>query len=337
MSVLITADLHFSDSPRDYYRHQFVRKELLEVIGDNKVKTLVILGDLTEKKDRHSSWLTNTVAEHLNILGSWVKVIILQGNHDALDVACPFFYFVTMLRGSRQIRWIGDPSLITVEGLGRCLFLPHTTDHRRWVELPMGSVDWIFAHNTFKGTISESGKELDGIPTDVFPKGVRVISGDIHKPQVVGPVTYVGSPYLIDFGDNFDPRMLLIKKSGVVKSIPCTGPQKRLLHVDYVPDAKFVVSGESHAGDVVKVRVPVTKEVYAEWPEIQRKVRAWGESNGVEVHTIQPVVESSKNEHKSNVKKSGNARESDKSLVKRYGRLQGFGGKVIRIGCDLLE
>lgn len=338
MPVLITSDLHFTSNPRDLYRFDVI-DTLFHFFDEYKVTTLVVLGDLTEKKDKHNAWLTNQIADHFNLIASSVKVIILQGNHDAIDATCPFFYFLTLLRGSRQIRWVLDPTEMTIDEQWNCLFLPHTTDYiKRW-----GSVfelsrkpDFIFAHNTFKGTISESGLELDGIPTSVFPKGSKVISGDIHKPQKVGPVTYVGAPYQIDFGDEYEPRMLLIEDNGDVESIPCPGTQKRLVHVSD-PLGDFVIDDTVNSQDIVKVRIAVTPEEYTKWDSMCRIVRDWGNENDITVHSIQPVLEEISNRKSRNSKVLEKSVRSDKELVMQYAKLQGYKSKILEVAEDIIE
>ena len=338
MPILITSDLHFTSNPRDMYRHDVV-DTILHFIDEYKVTTLIVLGDLTEKKDKHNAWLTNQIADHFNMIASCVKVIILQGNHDALDVDCPFFYFMTFLRGSKQIRWVKDPTEMRVDENWDCLFLPHTTDYKkRWSDVFRRSYkpDFIFAHNTFKGTVSESGLKLDGIPTSVFPKGSKVISGDIHKPQVVGPVEYAGAPYQIDFGDDYEPRMLLIEDTGEVKSIACPGVQKRLVHISD-PLGKFKVENTVSPQDIVKVRIAVTPEQYTAWDSMCKEVRAWGDENDIIVHSIQPIVEQMAANKSGSRKKLERSVQSDQELVERYAKLQDYGARTVQIAEDIIN
>ena len=97
------------------------------------------------------------------------------------------------------------------------------------------------------------------------------------------------------------------------------------------------IEGESNPGDILKVRVPVTKESYAKWDEIQRRIREWGKSHDVDIHTIQPVVESDQYVSKDQNRTPKNSNESDKSLVRRYADLQGYGSKVVRVGYQFVE
>ncbi len=330
MSVLITSDLHFAENPRDHYRFRlfpFLKKQIKE----HKVKQLLILGDLTETKDRHSAWLVNTISDGISDLSKLCRVLIMRGNHDAVVPSFPFFKFVGMMD---NIVWINSPTELEVQGLGSCCFLPHTTDYKtEWKDFDFASYDWTFAHASFAGAVSESGFTLKGIPVDYFPKGSRVISGDIHKPQKIGCVTYVGSPYTVDFGDEFDPRLLLIEK-GKLKSIPYVGPQKRLLviHNDEIPDAKSLTIRK---GDILKIRVLLSKDLYAEWAKIQSRIREWAEKQGYNLYVVQPVIESVFR-MKSEKKRKAESK-SDKQLLQEYVKSRAIDEKTVKTGLRLLR
>src|SRR5205814_1607714 len=104
-----------------------------------------------------------------------------------------------------------------------CLFLPHTNNYKRdWKGLDFSKYQWIFAHNTFQGA-NIGPRRLEGIPTSIFPRNAKVISGDIHVPQHFGPIEYVGAPYRIDFGDDYEPRVLFLStkdEKRCIESIP---------------------------------------------------------------------------------------------------------------------
>ena len=93
MNSLVTGDWHFSDNPRDDYRHAYMKK-LMRLIKRKKVNNLIVLGDLTEEKDRHSAWLVNQVVLHFAELSQLCKIYILRGNHDYVDPDTPFFSFL---------------------------------------------------------------------------------------------------------------------------------------------------------------------------------------------------------------------------------------------------
>jgi hypothetical protein len=229
MLSLVTADLHLSDNPRDAYRHKILQRlyKHAERLG---VQRTFILGDLTEAKNSHSDWLVNAVSEHVRRFTKLGDVILLKGNHDYLsDPDVPFFHF---LRHMPQVRWVCNPTGCTLPGIGRTLFLPHTRAYKRdWAGLSFEGYDYLFAHCSVTGAGTGHGRRLEGgVPLSIFPRDARVISGDIHVPQQVGCVTYVGAPSLVDFGDDYQPRFLLLDGDRM-RSIPIHGPQKRLVEV----------------------------------------------------------------------------------------------------------
>lgn len=336
MPVIITSDLHFSDNPRDDYRHVFV-DFLVDQLKRKKASRLLILGDLTEEKDRHSAWLVNTVADHMVRLSDECPVIILRGNHDALDPSTPFYEFLDYIE---DIEWINTPTVVDVDDLGKCLFLPHTSNYKKdWKDLDFKSPDLIFAHNTFSGTRSESGMELEGVPPSVFPRGSRVYSGDIHSPQKVGCVQYVGAPYTIDFGDAYEGRILcLFPKSGGYqeRTIPYHGPQKKLVEVTTSDDGEIDFSKipSMYEGEILKVRVTLRPDEYDRWSEVRDSVKVWGQKNKYTVNVVQPIKETVDRKPSELINRSN---KSDGEILEEYASSHGVPSRVLKIGLGLLD
>ncbi len=328
MTTLVTADIHLSDNPRDDYRHKFMER-LPDIIEECGASRLLILGDLTEEKDRHAAQLVNSIVDYINTLSKICPVYIIRGNHDYLAEEHPYYEFVSKLK---NVRWYNEPHIRMLKGLGNCYFLPHTANYKRdWDGIDFPDCDWIFAHQTFDGAIGEHGHKLDGIPRTIFGRNAKVIAGDIHVPQTIKPVTYVGAPYLVDFGDSYKPRMLLLNKNSM-KSIPCYGPQKRLVEIKDVADLKSVKGlGE---GDILKVRVELDSKQADKRYQIQADIRAWGVDKGYRVHTIQIAISGAAS---ASIKRSKASRRSDEQLVKDYAKKQGAKGSFIKAGIRLME
>ena len=329
MSALVTADLHLSSNPRDRYRFAAMER-LAELIEKNKVTTLIIPGDLTEEKNFHSAELVNDVVELVHILSEIVgNVIFMMGNHDYKDADCPFFYF---LRRLSNVTWIRNPTRTAVTGLAeKCLFLPHTPDYKRdWDGIEMRDMDWIFAHNTFEGAATEHGRRLSGIPTSVFPKGSRVIAGDIHTPQTVGCVTYVGSPFTVDFGDVFNPRVLLLE-GHKMKSISLPGPQKKLLTLK--PGYKLT-DLDLIEGDVIKVQYNLPNDAREKWPEVRDKLRVQLQDLGCLVYAVQPVVDKTKRVGSVVSKRRVN---TDETMIRMFAEQNKVSDDVLETGLALIE
>ena len=327
-STLVTADLHLSDNHRDGYRHAFLRY-LPDLVEKHNARRLLILGDLTEEKDRHGAWLVNEIVEHISALAELCPVYIIRGNHDYITAEHPFYTFVCKIK---NVYWYNEPHTKSMRGLGNCLFLPHTTNYEQdWDEINYKEYDWIFAHQTFTGAVGENGQTLDGIPRHIFPRDAKVISGDVHVPQAIRPVTYVGAPYLIDFGDDYEPRMLLLDGSKI-KSIPCKGAQKRLVDIISLTDLKKAEKN-LQPGDVLKVRVTLDPSQTGEWAITQAAVRDWGAERGFLVHAV-PVVSGGS---PAAPKRSKTSPRNDKQLIEAYVKRRKASKAVLETGLRLLE
>ena len=339
MTVLVTADIHLSANVRDAYRHEFMKRfpALAKKLG---AELAIILGDLCEEKDSHPAELVNTLVDHLYALAAVCPVIVLQGNHDYLSSPDnPYFSFLRRIEG---ISWIGRPTPIRKltnvpatlsRSLGRAIFCPFSPNYERdWANIDFKGYDWMFAHQTFAGSLSDSGFKLEGIPLNYFPKNLQIISGDIHRPQTLGPLTYVGSPTLIDFGDSFEPRVLLIEDNSKIRSIPCTGPQKRLVEIKSI--AELAKQNQLTVGDILKVRLQIAPGQHAEWPELAAKVRAWGVDNGYLIHLVQPVVTALERGSAKAIK--AKAIKSDEQLIQEYAKSRGLDERTEKTGLTLL-
>ena len=332
MSVIVTADLHFSDNRRDRYRHLFM-DHLLKMLREHRASHLLILGDLTEEKDRHNAELVNAVVAHMVRLSQVCPVILLRGNHDALDPEWPFFRFLGQLE---RVDWVNKPTVWALGNLGRCLFLPHTSDYKRdWNADLFEGVDFVFAHNTFKGAKMQNGQKADGVPTSVFPKGVKVISGDVHIPQAVGQVVYVGAPYLVDFGDEYNPRVLKITDNRKLYTLCCPGPQKRLIVIGDASELEAELEACAYKinnEDILKVRVNVTEDQYTNWADIKDIVSDFAEKHDCVLHMVQPVHSGTR----PIARDTSQVQKSDEDVLLEYAKGCGVGDRTLKVGIDLL-
>lgn len=301
------------------------------MIDEHRPESLIIVGDLTEEKDFHSAALVNDVVDLVYSFSEMVEeVTILLGNHDYTRADCPFFHF---LRRLPKVRWVTKPSYLPVVGLGSCLFLPHTHHFDRdWEGFLPGSCNpmWTFAHNTFAGAETEHGKRLGGIPTSIFPRGMKVVSGDIHTPQVIGPVTYVGAPYTVDFGDDYEARLLWLSGPQMT-SFPLPGPQKRLLDLSKGYKAADL---NADTGDIVKVRYTLTNAERDRWFEIKQVLRDQLSDKGCIVHTVQPLLDKTPG-LKVVAPKVQN--KSDEQVTREYGKATKMTEPFLAAGVELLS
>lgn len=331
MTTLVTGDLHFSSNARDEYRHDFV-DWLVDVVVRKRVKRVVILGDITEEKDRHNAYLVNSVVQHIvRLAGACDEVVIIRGNHDAIDPDCPFFGFVNHIT---NVRWINSPEE-ALWGKRRVIYLPNVVDYKTaWQQFDFSKYAFVFSHNTFDGASIGRGVTIEGTPLDMF-YGARVISGDIHIPQKLGPVTYVGAPYLVDFGDDYEPRVLLIRGDKVSSmSTVKAGPQKRLIETTasgWVKDLRKAASG-----DILKVRVFLEPQEKAEWSEISSKIKRYCERMGFEAYMVQAVSRHGKATADSptrNIKRV----VSDRAAMKHHAEKFNVDERTLKVGLKIMR
>lgn len=319
-NILISGDWQLTDNPRDDYRWDFIEHTLPKMLREYNVDWLYFLGDLCEAKDEHPASLVNRVTDNLKRLAEKTDIAILQGNHDVLDIAHPFFQFLSHFEG---IHWINKPMQFN-----NALWLPHTRNYKRdWKDIRLDGQ--IFAHNIFEGTRAGNGHVLDGIPLNVFKQGAKVISGDVHENQSFKFVTYVGSPYLCDFGDDYDPRVMLAS-NGKIKSIPVPGPQKRLIECSV---NKGLWSWQANAGDILKVRVSIQRKHVERWHEIKQDITNCCKKNGYVLHSVEPIM----NDQPEHIEGPRITNKTDEEYIREYAERRGLDDNTIKVGMTFLN
>jgi DNA repair exonuclease SbcCD nuclease subunit len=331
MKLLLSTDLHFSDVPRDVYRFDFIQ-HLAKKVRSVKADMVVLLGDLTTKKDNHSALLVNLIISGLRMLRNECPVVILKGNHDYLaDPTLPFFKFINHID---NIQFITEPTFR--DGL---FFIPHLTSVDEWQSLPSlpdKPPVAAFIHQTVSGAMSESGQRLDGMPLKPMKRlGCPVYGGDIHKPQTIPPVIYIGPPYHIKFGDNFTPRYLLFDtETKTHKELHFDCPRKWMLTVGNPEE--LLTDKRIRAGDQVKVRLVLAREEIVEWSVMKdatnRILKELGvESFGIELKMEkQTITEREKRRHN-----DGNRNPAE--IVRSFSKREKLSTAIRDAGLELVK
>jgi hypothetical protein len=322
MRLLCTADWHLSDNPRDAYRYAFLDWlwRYVKKNCDDRLDGVAVLGDLTEDRNNHSAELVNRLVNVLERISRKVDLYVLRGNHDASDPDLPFFRF---LDNPPYRRFITKPELVEWGNGTRLFVVPHGP----WpASIP--ECDLVLAHHTFAGAESESGMRLPGLRMPLG--GPPVISGDVHVPQSIGRVTYVGAPHTIDFGDAFEPRVLLVDTdTGHRFSVPTNLPGKRLVELETgarlaLPDTQDAFS----RGDLVKVRMRVSVGCEQSLTELRAAVTDWCVGLGASSCSIVLALDDKVRPI------SVPSRKSDADLVKAYAGRHGLDEKL---GLSFIE
>ena len=200
-----------------------------------------------------------------------------------------------------------------------------------WPEQLPAGIDAVFTHHTFAGAVSESGKRLGGVR---MPMGsVPIFSGDIHVPQKRGKLTYVGAPTLIDFGDSFRPRVLIIADDGVYP-VYIDGPTKRLVELTADVNGEFqAIAGASplNRGDIVKIRVHFHEGI-PPLAHLKADIGEWAKALGLVVHSVLPVVE-----RRDTTLPPVPSSRQDSDLVRQYGTARNLDQPTVAAGLAIVE
>lgn len=281
-SFLLVSDLHLTDDPWDEYRWGLF--PWIEVQQQEyNLDTLFILGDLTDKKDNHSAILTNRIVQAVDRMSRiFAHVVILMGNHDYLLRDHPFFQFLEHM--ANNVIYAAHPRTLGPE----VLLLPYAKDPSAyWTDFNLSDYKLVFLHQTVSGALASNGTKMEGVKIPLA-RGTKIWSGDIHVPQMVGNVEYVGSPYPVHFGDRFQPRCVLCLDDG------------KYYDVTYPTISKFSTSVRSGAelhslelspGDQLKLKVVLPREDLGRWNEIRQDVLDEAAKMGIAVRGIELVVD----------------------------------------------
>ncbi len=302
---IITSDLHLTSNPLDAYRFELFTF-LKEQCEEHDVKTVFILGDLTDLKDNHSANLVTAIVRHLTSLAAISRVIILKGNHDYIDAAVPFFGFLNKID---NVKFVIKPKRCMSIGGKNFMFLPHAREPlKEWEHMAINKtkgIDYIMMHQTMDGSLASNGYNLKGLNTSIFKKSKSlIVSGDIHVPQKIGNVQYVGSPYHVHYGDKFKPRLLLV--SGTTQRdlhFPCIRKHSiRISHPDKLKG--WVGKHDVRPFDQVKVRLSLGREEYANWEKYKQEIVMTCGYLNIHLHSVE--LEPRSGPAKKNKKLQGN-------------------------------
>ena len=183
-----------------------------------QVERIFLLGDCFELKDRIPARIMILFAEA--VAKYPCPLTILKGNHDyAEDDYAP----VRLLEREGKIKFISAP-YINMEIAFLPYFRKYETFTEEWKKLHETikgdtgfdvNVKLFLFHNTLPGSKFSNNIKAEGefdLPTFA---NIRYLAGDIHLPQKVGPIQYLGSPYQVDFGEEGQDKFVYLYKADI--------------------------------------------------------------------------------------------------------------------------
>ena len=287
--MILAADLHLTDNPRDEYRWR-VFGEIRAAAAKTGFHRIGLLGDIADRKDRHSAELVNRfIAELQANNAAGLETLMIMGNHDAPMRGIPFWDFINSL--DCNAIFMSEPGWIE-HGNKRELWLPFTPCPREeWDGIDMAGADVIFMHQPLNGSRVEHGRQLDfddKLPP--LPKGVPMYAGDIHVHQIVKGVEYVGAPHPIKFGDDYNCRLLMLNNNYRIGGEWALSPPVKQNITISIGDDFSDDMPDFRPGDQVQIKVEIQASELPMWAEMQERLLAKAQAMGIIVNSIEGVM-----------------------------------------------
>lgn len=332
LPALLVADPHFTANVKDEYRwglFAWMRAQIKE----RGVKSVAFLGDLTDAKDFHPSALVNRLAAEMRELSSpgHLRTYMIPGNHEWLKQGEEFWRFLQYMND--RIAYFTRPSDDPWPGHGPTVhFLPFTKNPAKdWSGLDFSHYDFLFMHQTLKGARASNGDLMEGEDLPDLSAAAKVYSGDIHVPQIIGPVEYVGSPYHVHFGDSFEPRCVLLHEKGALDlHFPTISRVTLTVHSRRELERK-----EIYKGDQVKLRVELEEADKFAWKSLRRDCISILHGKGAEVHGVELVVRKQRRRLEEGPARRAGSRPEDEVL--RYVQAEELGAEAFDAGLEVIE
>ncbi|MNU33565.1 Calcineurin-like phosphoesterase [compost metagenome] len=330
---LVTSDLHLDAHSSAEYRWGLF-PWLNEQVREERAKTLLILGDLTDKKDNHGAEFANRVVRAVASL-ECDEVKILAGNHDWQREGHPFFRFLNCLP---NVEFIAEPREDQDVRGQPTLYLPYSRQPiRDWAKMDLSHYRHVFMHQTAPGSVASNGQRMDGDALPDLSAAGKVYSGDIHVPQVIGSIEYIGSPYHVHFGDDFKPRCVLLERGGKATDLHFPAPRRVALRATGTEDLAAQVFGGTAPGDHVKVRLVLAESERHEWVALRRQAVEILEEAGVENHGVSMEVDRGARRRLIGTGANRALARDPAEAVLHYVRREELGGDALDAGLDVLE
>lgn len=318
--ILLSGDWHLDEDPDNEYRWG-IFGQVRKLVLNRDISHVYCLGDMLDRKDRFSAQFVNRLVAELKETGSLIPFSILRGNHDTPLRGPAFFEFANDF--PFDIKYISEPT-----PRGRLILLPHTVNPAEaWRGIAWRDFHCALMHVTIAGAITENGFKLTaGQRLPLLPRHLKLYSGDIHTPQIVRNITYVGAPHPVKFGDRYPCRVLLLDENTfeIAEEVELPATRKHVIEISSLDELPTV-----KPGDRAKIRFRLPSEQIDKWGEIEQQLTIWARDNGIEIAGTEVIIE-------------GGARELDldmapEQLLREFAESEGISKDLLADGLSLLK
>jgi DNA repair exonuclease SbcCD nuclease subunit len=340
MRLLLTADLHLTSRPEHAYRLKYLEWLAYQC---ESVDAVAILGDISDAKDNHTSSFLNAVTDRIASLSADLngELYLLFGNHDGPSKDEAYWRFLRHL----GLSYVTKFTVMQWSNADQLVFVPFAeeTDLLAWLCNPNLRSErcTVLMHTSADNAIVENGTALPNpkMPNTFLPAGFRgkVWSGDIHVPQVLGDIEYVGSPYHTRYGDQFTGRTVIYDtESGAITDLHFDeAPRLLTARVEFpnLHQLQHFLEKNARAGDRLKMVGRVDTAILSQdWNQFMDDARYCAQEFGVTMNGAVMEFTAAKS-----ARSVPSARRSDAAIVRTYASQQGFDEATTKAGLDVLE
>lgn len=217
MIAMIT-DLHFGVRGDSKTWHEIMRDfftgEFILYVAKHDIKTVVILGDVFDKRKsigvETAALAREVLFDPLESMG--VQVHVICGNHDvALRNTNKFNSLEMLFYGLDNVTIYSEPTEVVLPILGKVLMLPwiNRENHEQCLHhLETTTAQTVISHLELAGFEYHIGQvSVEGhIDTALLDRFDAVYTGHYHHKSSKGNVHYLGTPYQLTWSDYADPK-----------------------------------------------------------------------------------------------------------------------------------
>jgi len=323
MNYLVVGDTHFTDNEVDSYRWR-IFDTIKSIIAKYKIKRLIQVGDLVDRKDKHPSNLVNRLVDELYALQeeSKVEISIISGNHDK-PVDGPYFWEFLNEIG---IEYITKP---TYDIDCDVWLLPYThSPIEDWKELDFSKAKAFFIHQTVSGVVVEDDRVLQTGCKLPFSDSSIVFSGDVHRPQKIGNIIYVGTPHPVKFSEVWANRVIVVKNDDFAnyEDIWIDTTRRAILNIKSIEELKTL---NFSSGDQVRVRFQLDSTNFSSWAVEEGIIRQWAEKAGVKLASVEATLAAT------NQDRSGFDTSTVEEVIRTFGKEEKLDESIVEWGVYL--
>lgn len=256
MKFIAIGDLHFGIKGfnQGFLDNQlkFFHEQLFPYMRENNIDTIVQLGDFLDNRTQMDIHVFDRIINELiePIKAQGFKLITFLGNHDIyyktkLDVNLVKYFeklypdTITVLQKNTMIKM----------GTYNYMFMPWLVENQKVQHTDLIGADVVFGHfeiddfEMVKGHVAHGTDMTSGFFKSI-PGLKRVISGHYHVQSTDGFVTYIGTPYQINWGDYKTSRGFFVVEDHNYQFIENTSSLKFIkLKYDDTNDKRLELSG----------------------------------------------------------------------------------------------